>query len=74
MLKEGEEMTKEEIEYQTIKVPKRSSEYYSKISKMRKTKSGGKGFVDKEKAREAQRLAVESRLRKAKERAEREEK
>lgn len=57
-------MNEDEIEYQTIRVPKRSSEYYSRISKMRKTKSGGKTFLDKEKAREAQKRGVEARLRK----------
>lgn len=47
-------MTDKKTKYTTIKVPVRSSEYYSKISKMRKTKSGGKTFQDKELARAAQ--------------------
>jgi hypothetical protein len=67
-------MSEEEKEYQTIKVPKRSSEYYSRISKMRKVKSGGKTFLDKEKAREAQRLGVEAKLRKTTKRAKGKEK
>lgn len=36
------------------KLTKKDPEFYSKISQMRKTKSGGKTFLDKEKARAAQ--------------------
>ena len=37
--------------------------FYSDISKRRKTFSGGKGFIDKSMAKEAQRRSVESRMR-----------
>lgn len=40
---------------------KRDSKFYSRISKMRKVKSGGKSFIDPEFARLAQRKSVESR-------------
>lgn len=43
------------------KLSKTDKDFYSKISQMRKIKSGGKTFADKEAARAAQRKAVESR-------------
>lgn len=44
---------------------KNNPNYYSEMSKKRKTYSGGKTFVDVEVARAAQRKAVESRKRNA---------
>lgn len=57
------------------KLKKTDPDFYSKISNLRRTKSGGKTFNDIEKAKEAQRKSVASRktnneLREAKERAE----
>ncbi len=46
------------------KLTKDDPEFYSKISKMRKTKSGGKIFKDKELARAAQAKGVQVRLSK----------
>lgn len=46
----------------TIK-KKFGDDFYSVISKRRKTFSGGDGFRDKDKAREAQKRSVESRKR-----------
>jgi len=40
---------------------KNAPDYYSQISKMRKTNSGGKYFKNKEAAREAQKRSVEAR-------------
>lgn len=40
---------------------KKDPDFFSRISQMRKVKSGGKTFQDPEKAREAQVKAVESR-------------
>lgn len=51
------------------KLTKRDPEFYSKISQMRKVKSGGKTFLDKKKAQEANKLSVASRLRNSAERA-----
>lgn len=51
------------------KLTKDDPQFYSKISQMRKVKSGGKTFNDKEIARAAQRKGVEAKLRKAAERA-----
>lgn len=45
---------------------KTDKEFYSKISQLRKVKSGGKYFKDTKAAREAQKKAVESRLRASK--------
>jgi general stress protein YciG len=53
-----------------MKLTKDDPEFYSKISQMRKKKSGGMYFKDKEKAREAQQRGVATKLRKAAERAE----
>lgn len=54
------------------KLTKADPDFYSKISKLRKVRSGGMTFKDKEKAREAQRRGVETKLRKAAERAKQE--
>lgn len=54
------------------KLKKSDPDFYSKISQMRKVKSGGKTFEDKEKAREAQRKGVETKLRKSAQRTNRE--
>lgn len=43
------------------KLSKKDPEFFSKISQMRKVKSGGKIFADKEVARAAQAKAVKSR-------------
>lgn len=43
------------------KLTKDDPEFYSKISQMRKVRSGGKTFQDKDKARAAQIKAVKSR-------------
>ena len=45
----------------TIKA-KFGSSFYSDISRRRKTFSGGKGFIDKSKAKEAQKRSVQSRM------------
>lgn len=55
------------------KLTKQDPDFYSKISKMRKVKTGGKTFLDKDKARAAQAKGVATKLRKLKERAEGEE-
>jgi hypothetical protein len=54
------------------KLTKDDPDFYSKISQMRKIKSGGKTFLDKEVARAAQAKGVENKLRKAAKRAKRE--
>lgn len=54
------------------KLSKSDPLFYQKIANMRKTKSGGKYFKNVEAARDAQKKAVESRLRAAQERAEEE--
>lgn len=46
------------------KLTKSDPDFYSKISQMRKVKSGGKTFEDIEAARAAQRKSAESRRRK----------
>lgn len=56
------------------KLTKADPQFYSKISQMRKVKSGGKTFKNKEIARAAQAKGVATRLREAAERAEREAK
>ena len=43
------------------KLKRSDPDFYSKISQMRKVKSGGKYFKDKEAARQAQAKGVESR-------------
>ena len=43
------------------KLTKSDPEFYSKISRMRKVKSGGKYFKDKEAARAAQQKGIKSR-------------
>jgi hypothetical protein len=45
------------------KLSKQDPDFYRKIADMRKVKSGGKFFKDTEAARNAQKKAVESRLR-----------
>ena len=45
------------------KLKRSDPDFYSKISRMRKVKSGGKYFKDKEAARQAQKKGVEARLR-----------
>lgn len=50
------------------KLTKDDPEFFSKISRMRKVKSGGKTFIDKDKARAAQAKGVAAKLRKSRER------
>ena len=47
------------------KLKRSDPDFYSKISQMRKVKSGGKYFKDKEAARQAQAKSVAARLRAA---------
>lgn len=54
------------MDKRTKSILDKDPEFYSRISNMRKIKSGGKTFADKEAARAAQRKSVEARKRNAK--------